>query len=132
MSIIHAANWATGHDATMRETGGVLVGHVHGYRVEVVAAVSGAHARTPDSVELNLRGHGRLGLTVVGDWHTHGGTDAEASRIDRSAWNNAYLRARPDGHPFWVAVIAAVEKKFREPILRAWTVDGDGLHPFTI
>lgn len=129
-TIMNSASWGTGNQ-TEKETGGPLLGRFLGHRVEVVAATTAAKNRTAHSVELSLRGHGRLGLVTVGDWHSHAGADGTPSPIDRSGWESAYRSARPDGCPFWIAVVAAVEK-FKTPILRAWTVDLDGLHPLNI
>jgi proteasome lid subunit RPN8/RPN11 len=131
--IAAGANWGTSNDREQRETGGVLLGHVTGSRVEVVAARTRASGRTPNSVTLDLsEGHGQLGLVAVGDWHSHPDDDATPSETDRSSWDRAFRRARSEtAAPFWVCCIAAAPR-FREPILRFWVCDLDGIRPFTI
>jgi proteasome lid subunit RPN8/RPN11 len=130
--ILDSAGWDTGNDREQRETGGPLLGVVHGSRVEVLKALTGTRNRSEERVELKLHSHGRIGMEVVGDWHSHGSDDGRPSETDRDGWDSAYRSARgKTGAPFWIAVIAEAPK-YRTPILRAWTVNLDGIHPFTI
>lgn len=90
------------------ETGGFLMGKRRGLHIEVTGySLQGAEdIATPSSIERLDQSHtdqlvlawtkeqGKVGM--VGDWHSHPGSDATPSGTDKRAWRQLVAVARAD------------------------------------
>lgn len=113
--------WA--HGGYPHETCGLLLGHVHGERVEVTEAAIARNMnveRAADRYELDpadfVAADARAraaGMDIVGIWHSHPDHPAQPSQTDHAAaWSG------------WSYVILSVSGRGIED-LRSWRLDGD-------